>query len=221
MAASNPNRYNQLVKTYDDAAPYLSIRSSPGIFKLGDILDAKSSHYDDSRSTMLLGIAADIATELHRSASVPQAHQATAAYQAAIRRGHLQKLAKRFGVVASQSTREDFAVCVFPLSEDIRKTLETLADASHEGNTREILRRVRDTLIDGGWSQYRHQGARTTTIAVLDYLSRTEVVTPQDVQRLSDQMRKSGLNIAGIGHYRFDEEGEAFDGEAEGEEVPD
>jgi hypothetical protein len=217
MPVSSPSASNALGSTYAAHEP-LSRYLSQGLF---DDLGTTTDPYKRASDTALLTILADFAGWRGPSNPIQDVRQNTTAYDAAIRRENMQRMREQFDALARQANRADFAVSVFPLVEYIRHTLNRIADSPKEGNTREILRRIRDSLIDGGWSQYKEQRARSTAMAILKYLSEAEVVTPQDVVKCAGQMRSAEIRFTGIPTFDFDEERDDFDGEKYDEEVSD
>lgn len=169
------------------------------------------------RSIAAPGIASGIAVAHHGVLQSPSRHTSDA-YFATIRRGEVQKIQRQFSSLGEQATRDDFAVCFHPIVNAIRKLLDRIADARSEGNTREILRRLRDTFLDGGWARYRDASARRAAEEIIDFLAGAEGVTPQDVKWMSSLLRAKGLRSTGI--PVFDLEGEDNDVEEE-EEVSD
>src|SRR5947207_381332 len=75
------------------------------------------------------------------------------AYLASVRRRWARNIAKNVADLEAQALRDDFAVATFPIVTSLRKVLtDILVDAENEGNAREILRRLRDTFLNGGWN---------------------------------------------------------------------
>jgi hypothetical protein len=176
----------------------------------------------DSHGTSLATppVASTIAGTMHYVPVRTPSRKSSATYFATIRRGEIQKIMKIVTSLGQQADREDFAVCFFPIVNGIRQLLDRLADAESEGNSREILRRLRDTVLDGGWSRYRDLEARKVAEQIIDYLARADGVTRDDVKRFSDLLRTKGLKAAGIPVFDLDDEGEGIDVE-EAEEVSD
>jgi hypothetical protein len=195
----------------------------PKLFDPDKTFDATSILANNGPRTSLLTLAEQIAGSLPQHPPSPASLRSSAVYDATIRRENIQKMIKHFDSMDRQSAREDFAVCVFPLVDSLRQTLARLADSLHEGNTREILRRVRDTLLDGAWLQYREPSARVALAAVLRHLSRAESVISEDVQRFAGEMRTAGIKTAEMPMLDFDEESDGIDGkdEIEAAEVSD
>src|SRR5207244_1809609 len=98
---------------------------------------------------------------IFRSEVVGQpASSASPEYLATVRRRKARRLADSIADLSKYSDRNDFTVWTYPVLEQIKDLLATLADAATEGNTREILRQLRDTFMNGGWESYRRSDAR-------------------------------------------------------------
>jgi hypothetical protein len=96
------------------------------------------------------------------------------------------------------ATREDFVVCTYPVLKRINELLLELASAEAEGNTREILRQLRKTLMNGGWTKYRDATARQTAMAILTELAEAGDVLPHQVDEAFDRLNRMGLNPVGV-----------------------
>jgi transcriptional regulator with XRE-family HTH domain len=94
--------------------------------------------------------------------------------------------------------REDFAVCTYPILKQVNDLLITLTGAPAEGNTREALRQVRNTLMNGGWSKYRDPAVRGAAADVLNGLAEADEVVPARVEEAFDRLYAAGLNPAGM-----------------------
>ena len=124
-------------------------------------------------------------------------------YQAALRRGRCVSLAKVLAVLERRAAEEDFVVYTHPVTDGLRTLLGELAESPSEGNTREILRRLRDTFLDGGWNHYREKKARQIASEVLIFLGRAERVTPEHADRFLDLMLEGGLKPMGMPLINF------------------
>jgi hypothetical protein len=63
-----------------------------------------------------------------------------------------------------------------------------------EGNAREVLRQVRDSLCDGGWLHYRKAEVREEVASVLEaYLADIEEVPPEAVRLAFNRLADVGL----------------------------
>jgi len=127
---------------------------------------------------------------MSRTVAGPAQKLGSPEYLAAIRRRRVAAIRELVADLVSHATREDLAVCTFPIVESIRSLLDKLDDAEAEGNTREILRQLRDTFLDGGWHQYRRPDAREAAVTVLRQLESREPIEPDDVTRAFDVLWK-------------------------------
>lgn len=118
----------------------------------------------------------------------------SAAYMATVRRQKLKTLAHEVAALTQHARRDDFGVCTFPVAERLKKLLATLSTADEEGNTREILRRIRDSIQNGGWDAYRKPEVRHVVASILDDLSKLEEVQPRHVKMASEKIADVGLD---------------------------
>jgi hypothetical protein len=138
------------------------------------------------------------------------------AYLATVRRRRAKLLIGLLTSLEQHEHREDFSICTHPLVEGIRELILTLTDAKEEGNTREVLRRLRDTFLDGGWDRYRSRESRTVALSILIPLAETEEITPDDATRAFNELFDHGLKPMTLTPFEDDGEGEEIDVE-EGE----
>lgn len=136
-------------------------------------------------------------------------------YVAANRRREAKKILELVSSLAKNSSREDFVVCTHPIVDGIKKLLAKLLDAESEGNTREILRRLRDTFLDGGWERYKEATSRHLVSSVFRFLAAAEEVEPRDANRFFDQMYAGGLCPVGLPLFGIEEEDLEDDGDEE------
>lgn len=80
----------------------------------------------------------------------------------------------------------------------LNKLLADLADVPTEGNTREILRQVRNTMMHAGRDQFRDPAKRARAIGVLNRLAVAVDVHPEDVQAAFDELYDAQLDPVGI-----------------------
>ena len=141
MAAPNPA---ELYLTGTSNTPFHG-PSAPARPLLG-LFDPDASQHGQSElsggvhSPAFMTLASQLAWSFMQRSMTPQAQKSSAAYEATIRRDCVQQMLHHLDSLARHSAREDFVVCVFPLVEATRQSLDRLAEARHEGNTREILR---------------------------------------------------------------------------------
>ena len=139
-------------------------------------------------------------------------------YQASLRRRLCLGLARELGDLELRVAQDDLAVYTYPITDGLRKLLTELADSLTEGNTCEIIRRLRDTFLDGGWNQYRQQKARQAGVDILDFLGQAEKVSTEDADRFFDLLYESGLKPLSMPLLTFTLEDDEEDEEGE---VPD
>jgi hypothetical protein len=118
----------------------------------------------------------------------------SAAYMATVRRRETKTLAHEVAALIQHARREDFGVCTFPVTERLKRLLATLSAAEQEGNTREILRRIRDSIQNGGWEVYRKPEVRNVVASLFDELSKLEEVVPGHVKMASKKIEAVGLD---------------------------
>lgn len=127
------------------------------------------------------------------------------AYLATIRRRDAAKLSQMVEELIDKLDRDDFAACVYPLSAQIMATVSKLQEAEMEGNSREILRQLRDSLLDGGWEQLRRVDFRDGIISILDGLRRLESVEPEHASNARETLDQLGIEQVGIPFFDVEE----------------
>jgi hypothetical protein len=118
-------------------------------------------------------------------------------YLATIRRRKAARIENAIIGLEKRANRDDFEAYTFKVVEDIRDLLIQLAEVHREGNTREILRQIRDTFLDGGHEQYKKPHVRILVASVFQKLAEADEVTPEDVDRTWDELYDNEIN-AGI-----------------------
>lgn len=174
--------------------------------------DANSSSSADEfvqTSTRMIA-ASHVPTTLYvttRVQGMPRQVAPTPAYSASIRRDHVMTLAKDIRELARNAHRADFAVCTFPIVDRLRDLInKILLSADSEGNTREILRRLRDTFMNRGWESYREPAAREAAASIFDRLAALTDVLPEHVDEVLDRL--SEINLAPFGLEILDADAE-------------
>jgi hypothetical protein len=116
------------------------------------------------------------------------------AYFAALRRRHAHLVAKAVEALSVHADREDFVLFAHPIVEQLRALItKTLIEADEEGNSREVFRRVRDSLMDGGWKKYKEEHVRLAVAGVLHAVGQAEHVTGEDVAKAVVALQETGL----------------------------
>lgn len=89
--------------------------------------------------------------------------------------------------------------------KQLRDDLAKIQEASSEGNAREVLRQVRDSLMDGGWESYRNAEARQAVSELLEELAAMEHVEPECAERAREMLESLGLGGGGIPLFNVEE----------------
>ena len=135
------------------------------------------------------------------------------AYLATIRRRHMTWLSSQIAGLARTAAGSELPVHTFPIIERIRDVLtSSLADADTEGNSKEILRRIRDSFLNGGFESYRRDNVRAEVSALLADLGRRDEVTSAEVDGTYQTFRSLGLSVPCL---EFVEDGEEFEESAD------
>jgi hypothetical protein len=140
------------------------------------------------------------------------------AYMATVRRRETRVLAGQIGALEQHAEREDFSTCTFPVLERLNALLKTLAQADEEGNTREIVREIRSSIMNRGWERYRSPDVRSLVKAILEHLADVEEVSAKDAhgvfRRLSDLLLDPiGAPVFDVLGEENEDEGETADGQ--------
>lgn len=123
-------------------------------------------------------------------------------YLASVRRRRSAKIAGLVQGLSIHSESPNFPIWTHEVLEGLRSLVQFLSDAEqfsdsqHEGNSCEILRQVRDTLLNLGWENYRRVEARNCVAAILRHLAQTDEVSPADADLAMDQLLDLGLDPA-------------------------
>jgi hypothetical protein len=139
-----------------------------------------------SNAPTIVSVASHVVTETARKAGSPE-------YLASVRRRKSRRIINMLSSLDKKTRRSDFDVFTFRIMEEIRELLVQLADVQHEGNTREILRQVRDTFLDGRDESYRDPKARDVVASIFQRLSDADEVTPADVDQVWDELYRNDL----------------------------
>jgi hypothetical protein len=152
-------------------------------------------------SATMIVPAADLPTEIVIRSESPRYQpqlRPSAGYNAAVRRRQSQAALNALRAMDQlDPNRDDGAALTYPFFEAIRKALATIQDFDGEGNSREVLRRVRDTIINGGWGKYRQPETRAAVAEVLKSLLQ-ENVSPEQARSAGRRLRAIGLRPVAI-----------------------
>ena len=119
-------------------------------------------------------------------------------YVATLRRKLADKIRSLVSGLAQEADRPDFAVATHPIVAAIRRALEQLSDAEFEGNAREILRQIRDSMMNGGWEKYRDTHVRDIAVQGARLLSTKDEVGPSHVG-----IKKRFANLFNVARTHF------------------
>jgi hypothetical protein len=114
----------------------------------------------------------------------------------ALRRREACKIGEAISKLAGYAAPADFAVYTYPVVKQINDILAALVNDA-EGNTREILRQLRNTLMNGGWNKYRDGAVRQVAREILTRLAEADTVLAQEVDEAFDRLCDAGLNPVG------------------------
>lgn len=122
------------------------------------------------------------------------------AYLATIRRRFAAKVLRLVAALDRYAESENFAVWTHQVLESLRESIQTLSVAEesstpeHEANSCEILRQIRDTLLDDGWKRYREPQVRAAVVKILQQLSAADDVTADNAFGAMDRLLDLDLN---------------------------
>jgi len=120
-------------------------------------------------------------------------------YLATIRRREAGRIAHLIAALEQRASDEHFAVWTQEPLDRIRRLIEQLSHAEeyaapeHEANSCEILRQLRDTLLESGWERYREARVREAAVTVLKRLAVAEAISADDAFRAMDRLLDMGL----------------------------
>jgi hypothetical protein len=132
-------------------------------------------------------------------------------YMATVRRRKSREIARAIADLAEHADRQDIGVRTYPIVRQLGALLETLSHAEAEGNTREILRQVRNTFMNGGWQKYRDSSIRSEANRIMDDLAEAEEIFPEKVDEVFDRLSQVHLNPVGSPAFALDEEDDTAD----------
>ena len=103
-------------------------------------------------------------------------------YTATLRRRKLGALGQVLGELAALGSDERFLFAIDATNKKIEEALQAFANSKREGNTREILRSLLNTLRNGGWERFRNPTVPTQFQEFLTQLATAEWITPEQVE---------------------------------------
>jgi hypothetical protein len=145
------------------------------------------------------------------SASEPPSNE----YFATVRRRKAKNIQASIAGLVKYAERDDFTAWTFPVIQQIKGLLDFLLDAEREGNTREILRQLRDSFMNEGWNNYRREEARILACKILANLASAEEILPEHVNAAFDRLIGVGLGQVPAFAFAPEADDEVTDGEEE------
>ena len=133
------------------------------------------------------------------------------AYLASVRRKGTSQIKKLAVDLANYAQSDDFAAYTQQVLVELKQLLKTIADAEElrnprsEANSCEILRQLRDSLLNDGWREYRKPNVRRIAIDALRFLSEADSVAAADAFKLGDSLLDLGIEPA-VGAMTCEEE---------------
>jgi hypothetical protein len=118
-------------------------------------------------------------------------------FMASMRRRHADAVAKMVVHLEEHADGADFSVYTFPVFAKVKELIEMLQPAEKEGNSRLILRMVRDSLMNGRWERYRIAGVREKVASLVEKRLVVEEVTMADADAAFDELLELGLDPVG------------------------
>ncbi len=129
-----------------------------------------------------------VTAEVARTNNVPSEE-----YMATVRRRSIGILQAKIKALEQQQCRDDFEICTFPIHEFIVEFLRKLSGVQREGNSREILRMIRDAIIDGRWMRLRDGIVRNAILDALEPLKTSEFVEMAEVKRCRTLLKQCAV----------------------------
>lgn len=123
-------------------------------------------------------------------------------FVASLRRRHCRAIAGRIRDLHSLSETQSMVVATQPVLVDLKKLIARLQQTSKEANIREVLRQVRDTLMNGQWDRYAEAAVRDCVADLLSDLAEAdEEVSLDVVLSAADRLESHGFVISGLGVF--------------------
>lgn len=122
----------------------------------------------------------------------------SAEYVATLRRREAATVMEMIEALGQHVAREDFFMTVHGVVAKIKAALVTLREAEHEGNSREILRQLRDSMTNGRWNSYKEEPARVAAKKVISLLAHQVEVSKKDAFNAANTLEDAGLEVIGL-----------------------
>ncbi len=136
--------------------------------------------------------------------------QPSTEYLATLRRRKARAIQTAVSDLEPHTAKSDFTSYTFAVLDKIKEALATIADADNEGYSREILRRLRETFMNGGWEQYRLAKSRQVAISILEQVAAATEVSENQLKKATDLLSPH----QSTGNVLPDWEDEGYDGDA-------
>lgn len=94
-------------------------------------------------------------------------------------------------------------IATHPILHELKSLIELIQPSRKESNAREVLRQVRDTLLNGHWDKYASAACCKAASTVLLMISEVDEVSFDTTLDAADTLEANGFRITGI---RFDED---------------
>lgn len=120
-------------------------------------------------------------------------------YLAAKRRRQAQAIYQSFSELSQHFDSEDFEAWTHRILDSVRHLLHALTKAQcqskfkSEGNSCEVLRQIRDSLMRVGWKKYRDHAARKAAMQAIEPLTELQDVGPDIADNAFDILTDAGL----------------------------
>ncbi len=125
----------------------------------------------------------------------------TEEYTATVRRRKIGAMARLFGELATLSTDDRFLFSVDATIKKIEEALQEFADSKREGNTREILRTLLNTLRNGRWERFKQSVVPEKVQKFLTQLATAEWIIPEQVEEfhsMVDDLELDSLTLPAV-----------------------
>ncbi|TWU06241.1 hypothetical protein [Stieleria varia] len=119
-------------------------------------------------------------------------------FVASIRRKECKSLAESVAAIPNRPSSVPAVVATQQLLRKLTLLIERIQSIATEANSREILRQVRDTFLDGQWDLYETPGTADKVAGILTKLSSLSRVEMADIKQSSRTLEQSGFLLAGF-----------------------
>lgn len=123
---------------------------------------------------------------------------ASETYLAAIRRRDSKNIKVMYQSLDLAQSASSIMMQTMPILELLQKLILQLHSSDREANSREVLRQVRETLLDGQWKHYLHPNAKDTFLALMGRLAEAGEVDFHDTVDSAEKLEAVGFSISGM-----------------------